>query len=131
MPEEDLPTLQRLQVEKMEEQEVPAPIEEEIGVEDDVQEVQLETQLQVEQIINILTKMNFKELASLEITICQEPVQLETAPILESTQIVQMHLQPSVMRWRLVDPKTKLINVRYVRSIPAIQRINLQQIMSL
>ena len=82
----------------MEEQEVPAPIEEEIGVEDDVQEVQLETQLPIEQIINILTKTNFKELASLEITICQEPVLLETTPILESTQIVQMRLQPSVMR---------------------------------
>ena len=112
----------------MEEQEVPAQIEEETGVEDDVQEVQLETQLQVEQIINILTKMNFKELASLEITIYREPVPLELAPIPELTQIVQMHLQPSVMRWRLVDPKTKLINVRFVRSISIIQRTNLLQI---
>ena len=82
----------------MEEHEVPAQIEEEIGEEDDVLEVQLETQLQVEQTIKILTKMNFKELASLEITIYREPAPLETAPILESTQIVQMHLQPSVMR---------------------------------
>ena len=76
---------QIVRIGKMVEQEVQVQIEEEIGGGDVAQEVRQPPQTQIGQAINTLTKMNFKELALLEIIICREAVLPEAVITLEST----------------------------------------------
>ena len=75
----------------MEERGVPVQTEEETDEEDAGQEVLQQIQAQVELPINNSIKMNYKELALLEIIIYQELVLPQTVITPESTQIVQMH----------------------------------------
>ena len=81
----------------MGEQEVQVQIEEETGEGDAVQEVRQELQIQAERQIKILIKTNFKEQALLEIIIYQEQVPPRAVIIPESTLIVQMHPQQSLI----------------------------------